>query len=284
MKNNQGWSKFLVTVAILEIIIAAIAASGLGVNILATTKGTADVIERQTELVVDTYDADLTMKIDQYYITGEQENTGQTDSSSYTYKQAYNDACGDDAPANNATMNCNLRYAVWQWTSTFTAMGMIACVIVFITGVVLLVFACCGDYIRHCLCGANEKNEDRCCRCLFSCTIELVLIVLNVLVFLLFAFSWAIIVGLKYADLDNVLANAAKEALDDESSLVRYDNFNFESLKAGDSLWPLAVASFLSLVVAFYLFFSWCCRCCNGGDTEKKSSPQRKSTNETELV
>jgi len=287
--SNHTWSKFLVSVAILEIIIAAIAASGLGVNILATTHGSADVMLRATDTQVDTLLVDVTMEVNRYKIDGERESTGETDSTTYTYKQAYNSDCGSDAPDSNGTLNCNLRYAVWQWTSAFTTLGTIACVLVFVTGVVLLVFTCCGEYLRHCLCG-NEKNDGGCCHCLLSCAVELVLIGLNILVFILFAFSWAIIVGLKYADLDSILADAADSTLNDDSSLYRYENFEFNSLKAGDSLWPLAVASFLSLVVVFYVFFSWCCRCCSGGDDDnnKKTKTQKKSVSSqdhhTEMV
>jgi len=257
------------------------------VNTLATTHGTADVVLILTDTKIDTFNADLVLEIDQYRITGERENTGESESTSYTYKQAYNDACGSDAPSSNMTMNCNLRYAVWQWTSAFTTLGTIACVLVFITGVSLLVLTCCGESIRHCFCG-SDKNECKCCRCLLSCTVELILISLNVLVFILFAFSWAIIVGLKYAHLNSTIESAAQEALDNQSNEVRYENFNVDSLKAGDSLWPLAVASFLSLVAAFYVFFSWCCRCCSGGDdlhTEQKSSTRKNSSGgDTEMV
>jgi hypothetical protein len=285
MGHQYAWSKFLVSVAILEIIIAAIAASGLGVNTLATTHGTADVILRATETQVDTLIMDLTMEVDRYHIDAKRENTGETDSSTYTYKQAYNSDCGSDAPKSNGTLNCNLRYAVWKWTSAFTTLGTIACVIVFVTGASLLIFTCCGEYLRHCLCG--DKDGGGCCRCLCSCALELVLIALNVLVFLLFAFSWAILIGLKYANLDNILADAADSSLNDDSSLVRYDNFDFNSLKAGDSLWPLAVASFLSLVVAFYLLFSWCCLCCRCDDDDKSMTQQKKSSvpnDQTEMV
>jgi len=278
MGHNHTWSKFLVSVAILEIIIAAIAASGLGVNILATTHGSGDVILRATDTTVDTFVVDVTMEVNRYNIDAERETTGETESVTYTYKEAYNSDCGDDAPSSNSTQNCNLRYAVWQWTSAFTTLGTIACVLVFLTGVGLLIFTCFGGYIRHCLCG-DKENENGCCRCLFSCTIELVLIVLNVLVFILFAFSWAIIIGLKYSDLENILADATESSLNEESDIVRYDNVEFNSLKAGDSLWPLAVASFLSLVVAFYLMFSWCCRCCRGDDNN--NNDKNKKTKET---
>jgi hypothetical protein len=240
--------------------------------------------------MVDTLSVDLIMKVDRYDIDATRENTGETESATYTYKEAYNTDCGDNAPESNATLNCNLRYAVWQWTSAFTALGTIACVLVFVTGVALLVFTCCGEYIRHCFCG-NDKNDGSCgcCRCLLSCTLELGLIALNILVFILFSFSWAIIVGLKYTDLETILADAAESALNDDSSLFRYDNFEFNSLKAGDSLWPLAVASFLSLVVVFYMLFSWCCRCCDGDDSpkdNKKKSVQDKSVpqDNTEMV
>jgi hypothetical protein len=157
-----------------------------------------------------------------------------------------------------------MRWAVWQWTRAFMSLGIIAVILVFLTGIFLFFLGCCGEILNLCFCGNNFKEDCSCCRCLFLCSADLWLLILNFLVFILFAFSWAIILGMKYAmNLDDVLADSANQALNDHKDIQTYD-FNFGKLKAGHSLWPLAVASFLSLVLSLYLLFMICCDCCCG--------------------
>jgi len=130
---------------------------------------------------------------------------------------------------------------------------------------VLLFLACCRESIAHFFERHYENENGKCkccrwcCRCLCSCTTEFVLIGINFLVFILFAFSWAIILGIKFSKhLNNVIAQAANKALNDDEDVEYYD-FSFDTVKVGKSIWPLAVASLLSLIVTLYLMFMVCC-------------------------
>jgi hypothetical protein len=262
-QEPKSVSKFFICIAIIEIIIAVIAATGLGINVLASTDGVADITLQNTSVSIGKYYAHAVMKVDAYEFTGHREDSNDTDFERYTYKKSYHQACGSSAPSRRSSRNCQMRYAVWQWTRAFSALGIIATVIVFLTGVVLFFLGCCGEALSLCFCGMNAKEDCRWCRCLFLCSAELWLLLLNLLVFILFAFSWAIILGLKYAmNLDDVIADSANQALNDHKDIQKYD-FSFENLKPGNSLWPLAVASFLSLLVSLYLMFMICCNCFN---------------------
>jgi ABC-type sugar transport system permease subunit len=260
---KQSVSKFFICIAIIEIIIAVIAATGLGINVLATTNGVADITLQNTSATIGQYYAHCAMKVEGYDFSGHREDSNDTDFERYTYKKSYHQACGNNAPSRHSSRSCQMRYAVWQWTRAFSALGIIATVIVFLTGVVLFFLGCCGEALSLCFCGKNAREDCSCCRCLFLCSAELWLLLLNILVFILFAFSWAIILGLKYAmNLDDVIADSANQALNDHKEIQKYD-FDFNKLKPGHSLWPLAVASFLSLVVSLYLMFMICCNCFN---------------------
>jgi hypothetical protein len=84
----------------------------------------------------------------------------------------------------------------------------------------------------------------------------------NILVFILYAFSWGIILGLKFnTHLKSLLDTEANEALNNKKSVETYD-FNFGTIKVGRSLWPLAVASLLALMVSMYLLIILCCDFC----------------------
>jgi len=268
----------LICVALFEIIIAVIAATGMGLNVLATSNGVADVKLVNTSVVVGQYYAHVSMEIDGYQFSGSFENVTTRDNEFYSYKKAYNDNCGTGMPSAGSSRSCKVRYAVWQWTRAYTALGTIAMIIIFITGVALLFLTCCGGLCSWCCgslcnmlcCGRNKdknKEDNQCCWwSLCSCTIELWLLILNLLVFILFAFSWGIILGLKFNnDLKSILATEANQALNNRKSIETYD-FTFDTIKVGKSLWPLAVSSLLALLVSFYLLLMVCFTCCRNCD------------------
>jgi hypothetical protein len=282
--NNRGWPKFFLCVGLFEIIIAVIAATGMGLNVLASSNGVADVKLLNTSVVIGQYYAHVAMETDGYRFTGSFENATSTDHKFYSYKTAYQDNCGNGMPSTSSSGNCNLRYAVWQWTRAYTALGTIATIVVFITGVVLLFLSCCAGLFDLCCGNDRDDNNKGCCRSLFSCTAELWLWLLNILVFILFAFSWAIILGLKFNNhLKTILAQEANKALNSKSSIETYD-FTFHTIKVGKSLWPLAVASLLSLIVAMYLMIMicfTCCRSCQNCDDMMRCNETRNYNNHT---
>jgi hypothetical protein len=259
-QKNNGW-KFLICVAILEIIIAVIASTGLGLNVLATSNGTADVKLLNTSAVIGTFYAHVSLKTDGYQFSGHFENFTNSTNQFYSYKSAYHDNCGKNMPSlHNMSRNCDVRYAVWQWSRAYTALGTIAVIIVFATGIALIFFVCCGELLTRCCCG-NGKDQ-RCCMCLCSCAVEIWLLVLNFLVFIMFAFSWGIILGLKFnTHLKSILANEANQALNQRQSIETYD-FTFHTIKVGKSLWPLAAADLVALILTFYLLIMLCCGWC----------------------
>jgi len=259
-KKSVTCIKYLLFLATVEIIVAIIAAVGIGaVNVLATTHGVADVKDKDTMTTLAKYYCDVTMKTTYYEFTGYM-GSGlpyRTDDDTKSYKKAYNDDC----TGKNKTSNCDLKYAVWKWTEAYTSLGVIACIIVFVTGVFLLFLSCCREPMNRLVYGENGKRC-QCCHCLCSCTAELFILGLNIVVFILFAFSWAIILGLKFdKNLDNVLADTANNTLNYDKSLLYYD-FTFNHLVVGKSLWFLAVASLLCLFVVLYLLYGICCECC----------------------
>jgi len=257
--NNNGWPKYLICVALFEIIIAVIAATGMGLNVLATSNGVADVKLLNTSVVIGQYYAEVSMKTDGYQFSGSFENATTKDNEFYSYKRAYEDNCGVDMPSAGSSRNCKLRYAVWQWTRAYTALGTIAIIVVFITGVVLLFLTCCGSLFELC-CGDNKGQ--RCCWNWCTCTVEFWLLILNLLVFILFAFSWGIILGLVFDnDVKSLLNSEANQALNDRKDIQTYD-FDFETIKVGRSLWPLAASSLIALILTFYLLLMTCFTCC----------------------
>jgi hypothetical protein len=263
-QQQQRWPTFLICVAIIEIIIAVVAATGMGLNVLATSNGVADIKLVNTSAVIGKYYAHASMKTDGYQFTGHLQDVNSTDSRFYSYKTAYQNTCGKTMPSAHSNRDCKLRYAVWQWTRAYTALGTIAIIIVFITGIVLLLFSCFGECLtRCCRSRDNDMDNDGSCWWNFcSCTTELWLLMLNLLVFILFAFSWGIILGLKFNHhLKGIIATDANLALNRRRNLQTYD-FTFHTIRVGRSLWPVAVASLLSLILSFYLLVMICVGCC----------------------
>jgi hypothetical protein len=277
MTSPKRWPTFLICVAIMEIIIAVIASTGMGLNVLATSNGVADVKLVNTSVVIEKYYAHVSMKTDGYQFSGHFKGSDSTDNRFYSYKTAYHNNCGKGMPDANTNRDCKVRYAVWQWTRAYTALGTIAIIVLFVTGVVLLMFACFGECLTRCCRRKdygdgkdNEGNNDKsfCLWQLCSCTAEIWLLMLNFLVFILFAFSWGIILGLKFNHhLKQILAAEADQALNRKSTIETYD-FTFDTIKVGKSLWPLAVASLMCLFVSFYLLVMICCACCRSFSCE----------------
>jgi hypothetical protein len=267
---------FLICVGILELIIAIIASTGLGLNVLAKSNGVADVQLVNTSSTIGKYYAHVDMKTKGYQFYGHYQNSTTTNSKYYSYKSAYEDKCGNGKPVvssdkhETSGLNCDTRYGIWQWSRAYTGLGVTAVVLAFLTGIVLLFLGCCGELLKLlcccCCCGKDECDKPGCCgsliECLFACAAEWWLVILNFIMFILFAFSWAIILGLKFnTHLKNLLASEANEALNNHKNAETY-NFHFGSISVGRSLWPLAVASFMSLVLSLYLMIILCCGCC----------------------
>jgi len=244
-----------------------------------TSNGVANVtLNIDPKIVIGRYYATLTMTTSEYHFVGHAQDSSTYNTDDYTYKQSYQDDCGSNAPTRNSSDSCNLKYAVWKWTNAYTTLGSIACVLVFISGVTLFILGCCRERLLRCFCGTADKDE-RCCRCLCSCTTELALVVLNFFVFILFAFSWAIIIGLKYAkNLNHVIAEAANQALNSNKNAETY-HFSFSTVQAGKSLGPLAAASFLALIVTVYLVVTICCGCCGSCCSNSGNSTQQNNNN-----
>jgi hypothetical protein len=277
MHNKEYSTTFFICLAIVEIIIAIIASTGLGINLLATTSGEADIKLTNTSIIIGEYYADLELTIDAYEFTGYMDGSNTTDYRTYTYKESYEEACGRGTVMRSDSNDCKMRYAVWQWTRAFIALGAGACCLVFLSGIVLLFLACCRKALVLFCCG--DEKDAGCCHCLFSCTVELWFMLLNFFIFLLFAFSWAIIIGLKFDNnLENVIAESANEALNEDQDIQYYD-FTFESLQIGDTLWTLMAASFLSLLVSIYLMLMLCYSCCCATQEPHTTTENNKQNN-----
>jgi len=272
--KDMNMNKAFMCIAIIELVIAALGAAGMGVNVIATTNGVANVTLNTDHRVVDHYYADLTMTTKNYHFNGHMGTTGTNNqSATYTYQQGYQDNCGDKEPTKNSTTDCKARYALWKWTAAFTGLGTAAIIIVFVTGVFLFIWGCCAERLMECCCGCGEGM---CC----SCTTEFVLMVLNFLICILFAFSWAIILAIKFdKNLPHVIDTAANDALNNQKSIETY-NFDFEKLKVGKSLGPLAAASALALIVVLYLFVTMCRQCCSKSNKEEDKNKEGKKLKE----
>jgi len=261
-----------------ELIIGGIALWGLDANVLATAHGVADVKLRHpfgkydTGVTIGTYTTDVTMTTSAYVFDSKMSSIplgNYTNTTVYSYERAYKDACENSnyntSSTSNGTSssNCDLRYAIWKWTEVYLAMGCIACAVILFTGFYVLTLGCCSTRCRRRCCRREGENRGCCkCCCLISKTTELVVTFINLFVGILFAFGWAIIVVIKYKkDLGDILANEINDQLNNDKQLYYYD-FTFDDLKAGESLWPLAAASILALVVTLYMLLVFCCRCC----------------------
>jgi hypothetical protein len=269
MYGNQICSKFLLCFGLLEIIIAVIASAGLGMNVLATSNGVADIEMRNSSAMVGNFYAHVALKTDGYHFSGYSDSNSTTRSKYYSYESAYHKNCGKRPAIHSSSKNtslsnhnCDLRFAIWQWSRAYTALGIIAVVIVFLTGVILLFIGCCGECLSLCCCCGKPSPEEQCCSCLFLCTAEWWLMVINFILFIMFSFSWGIIVGLKMNNhMTSILDSEANQALNIEQNSLYYD-FYFHTVKVGRSLWPLAVASIMCLILTLYLLVMMCCACC----------------------
>jgi len=286
---------------LIEIVIGIVAMCGLYINVLVTTEGEAQVLLRQPfegyqkGVSIGVYHTDVAMTTTAYEFDSRMTSHvlgNYTNNTVYTYKQAYEDVCvGEKNTTDNTTTNssnyCNLRYAIWKWSSAFSTLGFIASVLVIAVGLWLVILGFSRDCLQcFCCCKSHDNDGDHCNSCnTVSCSTEVVVTFFNFLVGLLFAFAWTIIIIIRFEkNLNEVLANEINDQLNNNKQLYYY-KFTFDPLQTGKSIWPLAIASVLSLLVAIYLLLVFCCRCCSVmAESHLDEERQRNEAHSYELL